>query len=161
MEHYHLYIFTFQVDVPISEAVNIPSHLGCDGDKSDLHPLTFQPLLLDQKDDKSFEIDQSTEFLHYITIKGTDTNIHSSCLVNGDNLAVKETRQSDWSYPVRLMANENGCRMSSAVTVCRDGRSQCVALCLVGQSYQGCVYFTVHVDQTPACYLQITTSCSE
>ena len=133
------------------------THKGCHGDKSDLHPLTLLPLMFteDLKDD----IDSNKEFVFYIKIQHfkTEQDVCDTSS-NKDIISNKNQLKSDWSVPVRITANENGCKVSSCIDVMNtSGQQDIVPLCITGHEKQGVMYFVIDVDQAPTCH--ITNRC--
>lgn len=60
---------------------------------------------------------------------------------------------SHWSFPLRLLANENGCRMTSSLVV-EDSSLKYEAICVSGTVKDGVTYFTIQIDTAPVCFIE-------
>ncbi|WAR00328.1 VP13B-like protein [Mya arenaria] len=133
----------------------VQSHSSCDRKQSDLHPITFQPLLLVQNSNKKADIDHKTDIVKYVSVGylPKDKSNKTTSYSNEENSAVQEAF-SDWSFPVRLLSSDGGRRMTLTVVV-RDGEIVTYrALCVSGVEEQGMTYLSVQVDKAPACLLE-------
>lgn len=61
--------------------------------------------------------------------------------------------ECDWSFPIRLVANEAGCRMTTSLGVWKKKSLSHEAFCITGVEKSGVVYFTIQVDKSPVCYI--------
>ena len=140
-----------QVSVPKQPACEISRHTSCHLNESDLHPFTFHPVLCVPGKKGQQDIDHNTDFVHYLSLQ--HAHIEREPEENQID-AEKPELQSDWSYPVRLSANENGSRMTGSIQVVKEGCSVCTPLCITGHVKNGISYFVIREDTAPACYLK-------
>lgn len=89
-------------------------------------------------------IDHNTEFILYLRFQ------HISEETGADS----EILKSDWSFPMRLTANENGCRMTGSVQVSKGGHSESKPLCITGHVRKSVTYFVIREDTAPACLIK-------
>ena len=60
----------------------------------------------------------------------------------------------DWSFPLRMTANENGCRMTGSVQVSKGDHSESKPLCITGHVKKSVTYFVIREDAAPACLIK-------
>jgi hypothetical protein len=150
--------------MPIDSSFEISSHLGCHRDKSDLQPLTFLPLQYSCDIQQTTDIDQATDMFNYLALKNSGRTLENkgnndkSREAGNDNLSEVSlsacNKDFDWTFPVRLVANENGCRMTTSVTVRKGNDVKQEALCITGLEKNGIIYFTIQIDTAPTCFIQ-------
>ena len=127
--------------------------------------MTFQPLLVAADTEKQQEIDHSTQFINYLTLANVqkskkDTGAKLSSNAAEDSLQVKKSNKKltqdsfDWSFPVRLAANETGARMTTSFVVEDGEKLKYEAICVSGCVKDGMTYFTLQVDTAPVCFIQ-------
>ena len=95
---------------------------------------------------KHQDIDHNTDFIHYLSLQHTPTVMTTD--------VEKTELQSDWSYPVRLSANENSSRMTGSIQVDKGGYCESTPLCITGHVKKGISYFVIREDAAPACLLK-------
>lgn len=77
---------------------------------------------------------------------------------HGEPLAIEPLSPSkknfDWTFPVRLVANESGCRMTTSLTVDSNNSVNQEALCITSQEKDGVTYITIQIDSAPSCLIK-------
>ncbi|KAL4227239.1 Vacuolar protein sorting-associated protein 13B [Mactra antiquata] len=147
-----------KVDFPSSEGFDLHSKLGCHRDKSDLDPVNFHSLLYNTNSDKKYNIDQNTDFIKYLSLRN---NVSRSVNKNRDQPNLNEEKgeelldrvDGDWSFPIRLVTNDSGCRMTTSLGIWKKNKLTQESLCITGIEKNGVTYFTVQLDQSPVCYI--------
>ncbi|XP_052096921.1 intermembrane lipid transfer protein VPS13B-like isoform X1 [Mytilus californianus] len=84
-------------------------------------------------------------FVNYVMIKPQTTNQNTAS-------AERSSTYDDWSFPVRLVANENPGRVTVSIPV-QTETVMSLPLCIVGQTRNGVSYFIVKEDNSPSCLL--------
>ncbi|CAC5371338.1 VPS13B [Mytilus coruscus] len=84
-------------------------------------------------------------FVNYVMIKPQTTNQNTAS-------AERSSTYDDWSFPVRLVANENPGRVTVSTPV-QTETVMSLPLCIVGQTRNGVSYFIVKEDNSPSCLL--------
>ena len=152
--------------MPVDSNFEINSHLGCQRDRSDLQPLTFLPLQYSCDIQQTCDIDQDTDIVNYLTLKNSgrivqnkeNTSPSSNTKETGgegfSEVSSPSCSDFDWTFPVRLLASENGSRMTTSLTVGKNQDVKQEALCITGVEKNGIIYFTIQVDTAPSCFIQ-------
>jgi len=154
-KHQCLVLF-LQVAVSHSVVTTVPSHLGCSRSQSDLHPLTFQPLVMSSSSKDSSHLDRKTDIVKYLSV--------GCCMVDSGQfcdgiLTEKESGDSkvtslEWSCPVRLITSEGGSRMTLTLSVRSRIGMTYKPLCVSGVEENGITFLTVEVDKAPSCFIE-------
>lgn len=134
----------------------VSSHLGSDRNQKDLQPLSFQPLLVECEKERQLEIDHSTDFVNYLTIAYAKILNPEADDNSQKEVSVGNSERNDfhWSFPVRLMCNETGTRMTTSLTIEDKENEKYEAICVSGIVKGGVTYFTVQIDTAPVCFIQ-------
>ena len=90
------------------------------------------------------DIDHNTDFVLYLMFQ------HISEETGTDQKDLKP----DWSFPLRLTANENSCRMTGSVLVSKGNHSESKPLCITGHMKKSVTYFMIREDGAPACLIK-------
>ncbi|XP_063419366.1 intermembrane lipid transfer protein VPS13B-like [Mytilus trossulus] len=84
-------------------------------------------------------------FINYVMIRQQTTNQNTAS-------ADRSNANNDWSFPVRLVANEKPGRVTVSIPVLTE-TVMSLPLCIVGQTRNGVSYFIVKEDNSPSCLL--------
>ena len=133
--------------MPKQPNIQISSHHSRDQEVSDLHCLTFHPVACTRGPKNQKDIDNLTQFIMYLKIQ------HIFEKFKAEEAEITELH-SDWSYPIRLSANENGCRMTGSIQVTKGSHSEITPLCVTGHVKNGISYFVIREDGAPACLVK-------
>lgn len=106
-------------------------------------PLSCWTLQL-QTDQEDIELNEKTNFVHYIRLReiSKEEPQHNSA-----------TNESHWSFPLRLIANEVGTRVTTAVPVQLNAYATTQPLVLSGHVQDGLTYFVLDADKSPGCLI--------
>ncbi|XP_021340495.1 vacuolar protein sorting-associated protein 13B-like, partial [Mizuhopecten yessoensis] len=123
-----------------SMGVCIPDHAKVSKQETDLFPLLQWSH--DQSHD-TVQLQEEDSWIHYIILQSIKTE---ACHT-----------YSDWSNPVRLLANRNAVRTTVSVPNKRSGLFT-EPVCITGQERNGVAYFVMWKDKSPSCLLQNSTN---
>ncbi|XP_060068135.1 intermembrane lipid transfer protein VPS13B-like [Ylistrum balloti] len=120
--------------------ISFPDHSKVSKQDTDIYPLPVWSLDNSQGSDLLQEEDS---LVHYMFLQPIKTE---ECV-----------NDSDWSNPVRLLANKNAVRTTVSVPNRKPGRMT-EPLCITGQERNGVAYFVMRKDNSPSCLLQNATN---
>ncbi|KAJ8322323.1 hypothetical protein KUTeg_000794 [Tegillarca granosa] len=136
-------------------ALNIPSHVKCKKDDSDIYPLTKWYLLEEMESANPQHSNKSDDYVQYLLLMDNTPANHKSCNSSSESTENVDSLVSDWSYPLRLLSNENKARMTLSLP--RPGETP-YPLCITSHIKNGVCYFVIEEDKSPICRLCNKTS---
>ncbi|KAJ8322215.1 hypothetical protein KUTeg_000686 [Tegillarca granosa] len=136
-------------------ALNIPSHVKCKKYDSDIYPLTKWCLLEEMESANPQHSNKSDDYVQYFSLMDNTPANHKSCNSSSESTENVDSLVSDWSYPLRLLSNENKARMTLSLP--RPGETP-YPLCITSHIKNGVCYFVIEEDNSPICRLCNKTS---
>lgn len=88
-------------------------------------------------------------FVNYVLIRQILTNQKKPI---DDQPKDRCNNSTDWSFPARLVANENTGRVTVSIPI-QSEHLVSLPLCIVGQTRHGVSYFVIKEDKSPSCLL--------